>query len=94
MVADFKGFAGGASVASANEPPPSKPARAPALTDFGLGAQVLAHLGARTVRLLTNNPRRIVGLGGYGIEVIECVPIRPPTSVLQLHDVGGGKGSG
>jgi len=93
MVADFKGFAGGAPVAAANDPAPSKPARAPALTDFGLGAQVLAHLGARTVRLLTNNPRRIVGLGGYGIEVIECVPIRPTASVVQLHDVGGGKGS-
>ncbi len=65
----------------------------PALTDFGLGAQVLAHLGARTVRLLTNNPRRIVGLGGYGIEVAECVPIRPPQSVLPLRDAGGGKRS-
>ncbi|HSY40347.1 MAG TPA: 6,7-dimethyl-8-ribityllumazine synthase, partial [Polyangia bacterium] len=51
--------------------------RAPALTDFGLGAQVLAHLGARRIRLLTNHPRRIVGLGGYGLEIVECVPIRP-----------------
>jgi 3,4-dihydroxy 2-butanone 4-phosphate synthase/GTP cyclohydrolase II len=56
------------------------------LRDFGLGAQVLAHLGARRIRLLTNHPRRIVGLGGYGIEVIECVPIRPGGRVMALHD--------
>ncbi|HVV48703.1 MAG TPA: 3,4-dihydroxy-2-butanone-4-phosphate synthase [Polyangia bacterium] len=67
------------------------PPRVPALTDFGLGAQVLAHLGARTVRLLTNHPRRIVGLGGYGIEVAECVPIRPPQSVVALRGADGGQ---
>jgi len=87
LVADFKAFAAPAGDSS------GKTAHAPALTDFGLGAQVLAHLGARTVRLLTNNPRRIVGLGGYGIEAIECVPIRPPASVLPLRDAGGGKRS-
>jgi 3,4-dihydroxy 2-butanone 4-phosphate synthase / GTP cyclohydrolase II len=72
---------------------PGNPPRVPALTDFGLGAQVLAHLGARTVRLLTNNPRRIVGLGGYGIEVAECVPIRPPQRVVALRDTDGGQRS-
>jgi 3,4-dihydroxy 2-butanone 4-phosphate synthase / GTP cyclohydrolase II len=87
LVADFKPFSNAVADGS------GKAAHAPALTDFGLGAQVLAHLGARTVRLLTNNPRRIVGLGGYGIEVIECVPIRPPSSVLPLRDTGGGKRS-
>lgn len=91
MVADFKGFAGAIGAAAADSG--SKPSRAPALTDFGLGAQVLAHLGARTVRLLTNNPRRIVGLGGYGIEVAECVPIRPPQRVVALRDSDGGQRS-
>jgi 3,4-dihydroxy 2-butanone 4-phosphate synthase / GTP cyclohydrolase II len=59
------------------------------LRDFGLGAQVLAHLGARTIRLLTNRPRPIVGLGGYGLEVVECVPIRPPGRVVALREASG-----
>jgi 3,4-dihydroxy 2-butanone 4-phosphate synthase/GTP cyclohydrolase II len=64
------------------------------LRDFGLGAQVLAHLGARTIRLLTNRPRPIVGLGGYGLEVVECIPIRPPGRVMALQEAGGSlKGS-
>jgi len=88
MVADFKGFAGATSTPAADTPT----ARAP-LTDIGLGAQVLAHLGARTVRLLTNHPRRIVGLGGYGIEVVECVPIRPSSRVVALRDTDDGKRS-
>jgi 3,4-dihydroxy 2-butanone 4-phosphate synthase / GTP cyclohydrolase II len=67
--------------------------RAPALTDFGLGAQVLAQLGARRIRLLTNHPRRIVGLGGYGIEIVECVPIRPPGRVVAFRNAGGGQES-
>ena len=46
------------------------------LRDFGLGAQVLAHLGVHKIRLLTNNPRRIVGLEGYGLHIVERVPIR------------------
>jgi len=86
LVADFKPFVG------ASGEPVANPSHAP-LTDIGLGAQVLAHLGARTVRLLTNHPRRIVGLGGYGIEVTECVPIRPPQSVMALRDTDGGKRS-
>ncbi|HSS38522.1 MAG TPA: 3,4-dihydroxy-2-butanone-4-phosphate synthase, partial [Polyangia bacterium] len=90
LVSDFKPF-----VASSGSPEPSSVhanANAP-LTDIGLGAQVLAHLGARMVRLLTNHPRRIVGLGGYGIEVTECVPIRPPQKVVALRDADGGKRS-
>ena len=65
---------------------PSAAAAQARLRDFGLGAQVLAHLGARTIRLLTNRPRPIVGLGGYGLEVVECVPIRPPGRVVALHE--------
>jgi 3,4-dihydroxy 2-butanone 4-phosphate synthase/GTP cyclohydrolase II len=45
------------------------------LRDYGIGAQVLADLGVRKVRLLTNNPRKIVGISGYGLEVIERIPI-------------------
>jgi 3,4-dihydroxy 2-butanone 4-phosphate synthase / GTP cyclohydrolase II len=76
--------------------PNGQAGRVPVLTDIGLGAQVLAHLGVRSVRLLTNHPRRIAGLAGYGIEVVECLPIRPASRVLPLReagDAGGGKRS-
>lgn len=46
------------------------------LRDYGVGAQILADLGACKVRLMTNNPRKIVGLEGYGLQVLERVPIQ------------------
>ncbi|MFO7949691.1 MAG: bifunctional 3,4-dihydroxy-2-butanone-4-phosphate synthase/GTP cyclohydrolase II [Candidatus Fermentibacteraceae bacterium] len=48
----------------------------PDLRDYGTGAQILADLGLSTIRLLTNNPRKIVGLNGYGLEVVERVPLQ------------------
>jgi len=48
---------------------------APDLRDYGIGAQILADLGISAIRLMTNNPRKIVGLEGYGLSVVERVPI-------------------
>lgn len=48
------------------------------LRDYGIGAQILKDLGVRKIRLLTNNPRKIKGLEGYGMEVVERVPIQMP----------------
>ncbi|HBV86996.1 bifunctional 3,4-dihydroxy-2-butanone-4-phosphate synthase/GTP cyclohydrolase II [Desulfosporosinus sp.] len=45
------------------------------LRDYGVGAQILADLGISKVRLMTNNPRKIVGLEGYGLKVVERVPV-------------------
>ncbi len=48
---------------------------APDLRDYGIGAQILADLGLHRIRLLTNNPKKVIGLEGYGLKVIETVPI-------------------
>jgi 3,4-dihydroxy 2-butanone 4-phosphate synthase/GTP cyclohydrolase II len=47
----------------------------PDLRDYGIGAQILTHLGIRKLRMMTNNPKKIIGLKGYGLEVVERVPI-------------------
>jgi 3,4-dihydroxy 2-butanone 4-phosphate synthase/GTP cyclohydrolase II len=47
----------------------------PDLRDYGIGAQMLVDLGVRDMRLITNNPKKIVGLEGYGLRVVERVPI-------------------
>lgn len=48
---------------------------APDLRDYGIGAQILREIGIGKMKILTNNPRKIVGLDGYGLEVVERVPI-------------------
>jgi 3,4-dihydroxy 2-butanone 4-phosphate synthase/GTP cyclohydrolase II len=45
------------------------------LREYGVGAQILVRLGLKNLRLMTNNPRKIVGLGGYGLEVVDRVPL-------------------
>jgi 3,4-dihydroxy 2-butanone 4-phosphate synthase/GTP cyclohydrolase II len=48
------------------------------LREYGVGAQILADLGLRTIRILTNNPKKVVGLDGFGLKIVEQVPIRIP----------------
>lgn len=50
----------------------------PDLRHYGIGAQILVDLGVKQIRLLTNNPRKIVGLEGYGLSVVERVPLKIP----------------
>ena len=50
----------------------------PDLRDYGIGAQILADLGLNQIKLLTNNPRKVVGLEGYGLSVVDTVPIIVP----------------
>jgi 3,4-dihydroxy 2-butanone 4-phosphate synthase/GTP cyclohydrolase II len=49
---------------------------APDLRDYGAGAQMLLDLGVKKIRLLTNNPRKIIGLEGYGLSISQRVPIQ------------------
>ena len=55
------------------------------LRDYGIGAQILVDLGVKKIRLLTNNPRKIIGLEGYGLCVVERVPIRIPHNSQNEH---------
>jgi 3,4-dihydroxy 2-butanone 4-phosphate synthase/GTP cyclohydrolase II len=50
------------------------------LRDYGMGAQILYDLGVRKMRLLTNNPKKVIGLEGYGLEIVEQLPISLPSN--------------
>ena len=59
---------------------------APDLRNYGIGAQILRDVGLSTIRVMTNNPRKLVGLDGYGLEIVERVPlIASPTSENRLY---------
>lgn len=52
----------------------------PDMRDYGIGAQILVDLGIKNIRLMTNNPRKLIGLQGYGINIVERVPIEIPAT--------------
>jgi 3,4-dihydroxy 2-butanone 4-phosphate synthase / GTP cyclohydrolase II len=54
---------------------------APDLREYGIGAQILRDLGVRKMRLMTNNPKKIIGLQGYGLDVVERVKIEMEAGV-------------
>jgi len=58
---------------------------APDLRDYGVGAQILADLGLHNIRLLTNNPKKVIGLGSYGIKIVETVPLITPSTPHNIH---------
>jgi 3,4-dihydroxy 2-butanone 4-phosphate synthase/GTP cyclohydrolase II len=58
----------------------------PDLRDYGIGAQILVDLGIKRIRLLTNNPRKIIGLEGYGLEIVERLPLEiEPNNVNRRY---------
>ncbi len=55
------------------------------LRDYGVGAQILADLGLHKIRLLTNNPKKVIGLESYGLQIVETVPIVTSPTPYNLH---------
>jgi 3,4-dihydroxy 2-butanone 4-phosphate synthase/GTP cyclohydrolase II len=57
----------------------------PDLRDYGIGAQILVSLGVKKMRLMTNNPRKIVGLEAHGLEIVERIPIEVPPTISNVR---------
>ena len=57
----------------------------PDLRDYGIGAQILADLGLHRIRVMTNNPRKIVGISGFGLEIVDRVPIETEPNQKNVH---------
>ena len=55
------------------------------LREYGIGAQILHYLGVRRMRILTNNPKKIHGLGGYGLELVDQIPLRTEPNPNNLR---------
>ena len=79
---------GDGQVRSANEPSTHPAMRLRDFRDYGIGAQILRDLGVGKICLLTNYPRRLVSLPGYGLEIVECVPltVAPPSQPEPPED--------
>jgi len=58
---------------------------APDLRDYGVGAQILADLGLHNIKLLTNNPKKVIGLESYGIKIVETVSLITPSTPYNIH---------
>jgi 3,4-dihydroxy 2-butanone 4-phosphate synthase/GTP cyclohydrolase II len=58
---------------------------APDMRDYGIGAQILTDLGLHTIRMMTNNPKKLIGLEGYGLKVVETLPIICEPNPYNLH---------
>jgi 3,4-dihydroxy 2-butanone 4-phosphate synthase/GTP cyclohydrolase II len=71
---------GGLDTVEANE----KLGFKPDLREYGLGAQILVDLGLSSIRLLTNNPKKVVGLEGFNLKIVEQVPIRSEPTVHNI----------
>jgi 3,4-dihydroxy 2-butanone 4-phosphate synthase/GTP cyclohydrolase II len=70
----------GASAGQEMRPSTAPRGRLSDFRDYGIGAQILRDVGVRKIRLLTNYPRRLVSLPGYGLDIVECVPLALDTS--------------
>jgi 3,4-dihydroxy 2-butanone 4-phosphate synthase/GTP cyclohydrolase II len=57
----------------------------PDMRDYGIGNQILAELGLTTIRILTNNPKKITGIEGFGLEVVQQVPIETTPTEQNAH---------
>jgi 3,4-dihydroxy 2-butanone 4-phosphate synthase/GTP cyclohydrolase II len=55
------------------------------LRDYGIGAEILADLGIKKIRLLTNNPKKVSGIEGFGMEIIERVPIQVRSNLRNIR---------